>query len=123
MEDRECAIQSYNSYKPEPRTCARCGLGPCQLYLARTRPEEGFANHPATMGELRADKNENAAAWAPRDVLINVLRAIDSKEIEPDALVVCYSRNSGETTGWRASSPNVLTTVGMLELTKARVLS
>lgn len=78
--------------------------------------EEDFSMHPPTLGEARADKTENAADWAPRDVLVRLLRAIDSGELKPDAIVVCYRGLVGgeEMTGWTSASPSALMSLGIL---------
>lgn len=39
---------------------------------------ENFANHPPTIGELRSDKSQAAKDWSIRDMLICLLRDIDS---------------------------------------------
>lgn len=52
---------------------------------------ESFANYPKSIGELRADKTENGAAQSPRDALISMLRKIDSGQISPTTLIICWS--------------------------------
>lgn len=37
-----------------------------------------FADHPQTVGEIRSDKTQNAKDWSIRDMLICLLRDIDS---------------------------------------------
>lgn len=49
---------------------------------------EDFSSHPPTMGELRAEKTGVARSWSPRDVLISLLRDIDSGAIEVQSLVI-----------------------------------
>ncbi len=39
---------------------------------------ENFADHPPTIGELRSDKSQDAKDWSIRDMLICLLRDIDS---------------------------------------------
>lgn len=60
---------------------------------------EDFSNHPKSISELKAQKTENGREWGPRDVLIDVLRDIDSGKIAPTAMIVCYmglSKNDPE---------------------------
>jgi hypothetical protein len=78
---------------------------------------ENFADHPKTVGEIRANKTQLAREWAPRDVLIEMLRLIDSGK-KVDALVVCWKETiEGRENGfYRLSSPNCLTALGMLSL-------
>jgi len=85
-----------------------------------------FTNYPKSLTERKSDKEHNAAVWTPRDVLIDTLRALDSGEIEADALVVVHNKDNGggtTLTKWAASSPNVITTLGMLEYAKQRIFS
>ena len=48
-----------------------------------------YSNHPPSITEARADRAEDGTLWKPRDVLIALLRRIDSGE-DVDALVVCW---------------------------------
>lgn len=85
---------------------------------------ENFSNHPVSLAAVRAEKSGNGADWTPRDALIDILRQIDSGEIEPDALIVCYAKNETRTGGfctYSVSSPNALTTLGMLARCISRV--
>ena len=50
--------------------------------------DEDFSHHPPTVGELRVEKTERAKDWAPRDVLVQLLRDIDSGKIEVQSLVI-----------------------------------
>lgn len=44
-----------------------------------------------TIAELRSDRTDDARLWAPRDALIEVLRLIDSGEIDPDCLLIRWA--------------------------------
>lgn len=51
---------------------------------------ESFADAPISLGERRAERNNDAELISPRETLIKVLRRIDAGElIEIDTLVVC----------------------------------
>lgn len=47
-----------------------------------------------TIAELRAERANDARLWAPRDALVEVLRLIDTGEIDPDCVVIRWA-------GWR----------------------
>lgn len=81
---------------------------------------EDFSKYPTTIGE--AKKTDNAADWTPRDALINVLRDIDEGVIKPTALVVSYYDSNSDKSGFRNASPNLTTTMGMLEMTKINAI-
>lgn len=51
---------------------------------------EDFANHPKSLAEVRSEKDEDCTLWTPRDVLISLLREIDSGELKTDAMIVSY---------------------------------
>jgi len=74
-----------------------------------------YKDHPPTIGELRSDKTQSCSDWTPRDVLIQVLREIDSgKNI--DALVVCWREriDDREFARYRQSAESGLTTRGLM---------
>lgn len=85
-----------------------------------------YTDTPVSIGELRTERSANARDWTPRELLISLLREIDSGQIEPTDLVVGYSwelkENPGTTVhGWRASSQNITTTLGILAHTTNKV--
>jgi len=88
--------------------------------------DESFAGHPRSLGEARADKLEDGDAWKPRDALIQLLRAIDAKEIDVELLILCYGHrmpNGKKTVGFRAASAgDGLQIIGLLELVKAKYM-
>jgi len=49
-----------------------------------------FAGQPQTIGELRAERSSSAADWSPRDVLVSMLRDIDSGKLKVSDLVIAY---------------------------------
>ena len=78
---------------------------------------DSYAGHPKSVGELRSDKTESARDWTPRDVLIDLLRAIDEKKLDPDAVVVIVRPRAPEGIAqvhYRIASPDIHTTLGML---------
>lgn len=87
---------------------------------------ENYADHPKSIAEIRSDKSRSASDWTPRDALIATLRDIDSGAIDPDALVIAYRHKSAPMTdsvGWRASSPKLTVTLGLLQWVMHRVLA
>lgn len=80
---------------------------------------ELFADHPESIGEIRANKSESCSDWTPRDALISVLRQIDSG-LAVDALVVCWRQNNtcGHDTGhFRSAAPDPFVSLGLLATT------
>lgn len=61
---------------------------------------ENFADAPKSLNEARADKEQNAALWTPRDALVSLLREIDNGKVNPEKIVICYTElhsNGGAT--------------------------
>ena len=88
--------------------------------------EENFKDYPQSLAELKSDRSANAADWTPRDALIAMLRDIDNGQIHPDALIVCYRdrvQNGDSDTTFVQASPDLHTTLGLLEICKHRILS
>jgi hypothetical protein len=89
---------------------------------------ESFAEHPMTIGQLRADKSHAAKDWSPRDLLIDTLRAIDKGEIDPDAMIVIMRpRLNNNHAGvfratYRTASPNWHVTLGIFEDAKIKMI-
>lgn len=83
-----------------------------------------FANVPQSIAELRSAKEGDMSLWSPRDVLVHVLRQIDSGEIEAKSVVVAMRHQRGEdlfTDHWK-SAPDLHAVIALLEIVKARVL-
>ena len=51
---------------------------------------DDFKDHPISISERQALKTEDPRKWSARDVLISVLRDIDSGKVNPKALVVGF---------------------------------
>ena len=56
--------------------------------------ENDFSNTPKSITELKAERFKNGTFATPRDVLIGILRDIDSGTLNPETLYVCYSEAS-----------------------------
>ena len=106
-EMRRCSYDLRTNGRPYPRTCMVCGLGPCKyslqevvtgevkalqpppppVYPPETPVEtlelsQSFANMPKSITELKAEKNRRGADRTVRDMLVDILRRIDSGEPE-----------------------------------------
>jgi hypothetical protein len=80
---------------------------------------DNFKNHPESLGEIRANRENSSAPWTPRDALIQVLRMIDSGEVKPDVLVVAWGEtvNDMRDGHFRVSSPDPLVSLGLMQAT------
>lgn len=95
-------------YQSGPGICGACG------YVQGD--QQNFAEHPPSISELRADRSEKASDWTPRDVLIQLLREIDSGSIVPTAVVVSMAVRSDDGFGhlYRVAAPDGFTSLGLL---------
>lgn len=84
---------------------------------------ESFVNYPKSINELRSRKSGDASDWTPRDVLIQMLRDIDSGAIAPDALIVSFREKleTGFRTNFCAACPDSGVMLALLEQTKFRI--
>lgn len=86
---------------------------------------EDFKDYPKSITEIKSDRSNKASDWTPRDALIDVLRMIDSGEVKPTSLIVCYREASEEDgvakPGFRVASPDPLLTLGMLSYITHRI--
>lgn len=76
-----------------------------------------FANAPITIGEARAQRAGSAAAWSPRDVLVQLLREIDSGDLKPSAMVVSMAVPQPDGTmahSYRNACPDNFVALGLL---------
>ena len=73
---------------------------------------DDFKDAPKSIAEIKADKTENAGLWKPRDVLISLLREIDSGETKVDIVFIAIGQYIDEDemvdtkTGFRTSGKN-----------------
>lgn len=83
---------------------------------------DSFADYPVQLNEVVL---QDCGGWTPREVLIAMLREIDSGEVAPYALMVAYSaanENGTTSTGLKASAPDGPSMLGTLELAKLKFL-
>lgn len=88
--------------------------------------DESFEHAPLSIGEIRSQRSWKASDWTPREALVQVLRMIDSGEIAPDAITVCWRTKigPGETvTGMRLAGPDIHTSLGLLTVAAHDIMS
>lgn len=87
-------------------------------------PPGSFADHPPTIGEIRSNKSGLGNDWTPRDLLVSLLRELDSGQINPDTLLVVFREpfEDGFRTGFRVSAPDPSVALGMFEIGKLKFL-
>ena len=88
---------------------------------------DNFANYPRSVGEARSDKSQSMRDWTPRDVLIDLLRQIDSGKLPIDMIVVSWRAPDPKAPGeydsnFAVAGPDPNTALGMLTRTIHRML-
>lgn len=77
-----------------------------------------YSDHPISIGEVRADRENSSALITPRETLIRCLRLIDNGEWNPEVLVVAAAfavAPDGRTpVRYRVSGNDALRHVGLL---------
>lgn len=85
-----------------------------------------YANEPVSISSLKAQRSGNSKDWTARDALIDLLREIDSGKIKDiDSLFIIYRVANPDGTwesGYRNSTPDLHTAIGMIENLKYRML-
>lgn len=84
---------------------------------------DNYADAPKSIGELRADKEGDMSKWTPRDVLVSLLRDIDSGVVDPFELVVCfrYKRDGNGFSDHLKSGTSAVALVGLLDMVKTKI--
>lgn len=81
-----------------------------------------YANHPPTINEIKSDKTGSGADWTPRDVLIALLRDIDSGNVKLSAVFIaglCPGDHQDAVRPFFAcAAANPIEALGMLALSK-----
>jgi hypothetical protein len=89
-----------------------------------TKMNDDFKNYPKSITEIKANKDENAATWTPRDAIISFLRRLDAGEFpNMDTLVIIGTRRDGPKTSthYSVSSPALQDTLGAIELGRLKM--
>lgn len=85
----------------------------------KSETPESFAGYPESVAEIVSERSGRAALWKPRDLLINLLRAIDEGTLEADAMVVFYAKVKEDGVvhpGYSVASPDAITTMGTVSI-------
>ncbi len=82
--------------------------------------KDSFANYPRSISEVRSKRSGNAADWSPRDMLISVLRDIDSGILKPESMVIVFRDQCkvGSRTDFYAACEDFIVMTGLLESAK-----
>jgi hypothetical protein len=83
-----------------------------------------FADAPLSVTEVRAEKQDDPAIWTCRDILIKMLRDIDSGKANPNIMVICYATiHDGNTkASFLNKSASVYESIGLLSEVKHMIL-
>jgi hypothetical protein len=57
-------------------------------------PPTDFSDHPTSISEARATRDDNAALWTPRDALIACLRDLDRGNLDPVELAIIVTERA-----------------------------
>jgi hypothetical protein len=74
---------------------------------------DDYTEYPTTVGEIKSDLTQDATDWSARDLLINLLRDIDSGKLEIEKLVLSYRRKDGSLGFGNAGESNHVVAVGL----------
>jgi len=98
--------------------------------LIDVKEEETFAHMPVSLTEVKSERSLDARDWTPRDVLVQLLREIDSGEREVSALFVGWredsehdGRRSCDHKFSRAGGQSIFEDVGLVEGIKFQMLA
>lgn len=91
---------------------------------------QDFSRYPGSLKEHQAGKSADAKAWAPRDVLVSMLRDLDSGAVTAADLIVVYNgRRTTDPEGMTSvfyrvalKAGNIRDAVGLLEVAKHLIL-
>lgn len=90
-----------------------------------------FSNHPTSLSSYRVNKEQDAAKWTARDILVETLKKIDSGELNPDILTIWYREETGVDEPYKiggqvaykpGSGTDVFTLLGLLDIAKSEMI-
>lgn len=95
---------------------------------------KSFADHPRSVTEIRSDRTMNASHWTPRDVLIDMLRMMDSHEApeQIDTMVVFWREKKPDkdqgsgyavTSRYSSAGPDLHSSVGTAQYGLFRLMN
>jgi hypothetical protein len=78
-----------------------------------------------SLGERRADAQNDCNAWTPQELLESILHRIERGEIAPNGMCVSWFTKEGDSTrtSFRRSRMTTIEAVGLLEVTKSDLLA
>lgn len=89
--------------------------------------DQDFSEYPELLASHRAWKLNSGREWTPRDVLLELLKDIDSGKIDPQALVVGYAKKTddgkGFVVGYRQAAPSFVISLGIMEAVKYYIMN
>ena len=83
--------------------------------------DQSFADAPVSLAERRAEEQGDCDLWTPREMLIALLRAIDSGDLSADGMVVIWKRTVDTKhvfTAARRAKLGIIETIGLLDIAK-----
>lgn len=82
--------------------------------------KDDFSNYPESIGQ----RQDNPSKWTPREALINLLRKIDKKEIEPNMMIILWACEHETTiqTNYSIVSSSFLKTMGLLDVGRTDIM-
>lgn len=87
--------------------------------------KDDFSDAPVSIGEIRSERERDAAKWTPRDALVSLLREIDSGEVKSTAVVVLMrvEYDDGSTAvRYVVATPSGDTTLALIEKAKHQII-
>ncbi len=87
-----------------------------------------YKDHPKSIAEVKADREQDGRLWKPRDALIDMLRNIDAGELDPKDIVIVHRGETGvdgqfETKYVCAGESGFTIAVGMLALAQNTMMN
>lgn len=83
-----------------------------------------YSNEPVSVSQHRAERENDASIWSPRDAAIDFLRRLDAGVINPTRVVICYREGEPDdpSTCYTIAGSDPIIHVGMLERVKQMLL-
>lgn len=77
---------------------------------------DSFADHPRSLAEVKAEREQDCRLWTPRDVLIDTLRRMDAGDMIVADMIVVYRQRDGDglSTGFNLATQDPATVIGMM---------
>lgn len=94
-------------------------MKPTPTHEGKPQMTDDFSSFPKTLGEIKREREQTCDVGSPRDILIEMLRSIDSGKTAPNAMVICYREEvDGENfSRFMSACPDGLVAQGLLSRT------